>query len=571
MSSDDITAEEVMAAGGLVRTADGRAVTTPSNLVANRIFIKKNTPYSFADRPFMQAIFDDPHNQIGLKTARQVSKSTTLAADAIINCEARAPYTSLIVTPSQDQTRKFSHDRLGPTIETSPAVRAQVTADELKNVQEKEFISGSKIYMSYAKDNPDRARGITSDEIKIDEVQDVVLSLVEPVLRESMFTSRFQRMWWSGTPKSMSNGIEQRVWRQSDQREWMVRCWRCSNGSGLPFHQKLTMDNIGKRGPVCKRCGNLVNTLDGQWVITSTRTEQGKEPKIHGYHLPQIIFPTRDVEVAPGVKGFLNWGQFLEDIESQETTDAIIMNEKFGESADSEDRPVKEDELMAMCDPALAMGATYNDAWIGSRMFAGIDWGQNKSATVLVIGQFEPDNPELFRYVFMRKFKGVDADPKTVIPQILRLMRDFRVYRCHADYGSGFGMNSQIADGTPEGFLSKNYWSASIRGKGIKYNVDIDAYVLNRSLHITRFFQAIKRGQMKCAFRWEDFREFARDVMHVFREERKNGDMFYDHKPDEPDDAMHAMIYAWLIASFYKYGHGDIQRVTGSEHDPLRT
>lgn len=547
----------------------GRAMTTPANLVANRIYIKKNTRYSFIDRPFMAAIFDDKHNQIGLKTARQVSKSTTLAADSIIRSEALSPYTTLIVTPSQDQTRKFSHDRLGPTIETSPAVRAQVTSEQLSSVLEKEFILGSKVYLSYAKDNPDRARGITADDLKMDEVQDIVLSLVEPVLRESMFTSRHQRVWWSGTPKSMSNGIEQRVWRQSDQREWMVRC---HHHGPLPFHQKLTMENVGKHGVVCKRCGRSLDTLDGQWVITSTRTEKGTTPTIHGYHLPQIIFPTRDRELAPGITGFLNWPQFLEDINNPETDEATILNEKFGESADSEDRPIKEDELKAMCNASEAMPTNYCSWMQRMHTFAGVDWGYGlKSATVLVIGQFDPDNPKIFRYVFARKFMGPDADPKICIPQILRLCADFRVKAMHADFGAGFGMNSLIREARGDEFLTTNYWSGTVRGKSVYYNADMDAYVLNRSMHITRFFSAIKRGTMACTFAWEHFRPFARELMNVFRETRKNGDMFYDHKPDEPDDSMHAMIYCWLIASFHRYNFEGVQRVSGPTHDPRRS
>lgn len=557
--------------GGMYRDEEGRVHTTPSNLVANRINIKKNVPYSFIDRPFMMQIFDDPHPQIGLKTARQVSKSTTLAADSIVRSEALSPYTTLIVTPSQDQTRKFSHDRLGPTIESSPAVRAQVTSEQLSNVLEKEFIAGSKIYMSYAKDNPDRARGITADDIKLDEVQDMILSLVEPVLTESMFTSRHQRIWWSGTPKSMSNGIEQRVWRQSDQREWMVRCWHCTNAQGLPFHQKLTMANIGRQGPICKKCGRDLNTLDGQWVITSTLTEQGKKPTIHGYHLPQIIFPTRERELAPGVFGFLNWQKFLEDIEKPDADEATVLNEKFGESADSEDRPVKEEELIAMCDPSLRMAYDHREWMVRNRLFAGIDWGHGKSATVLTIGQFDADRPEVFNYVFMKKYEGRDTDPKICIPDMLHIMHRFRVHRCHADYGGGFGLNPQIQDALGEEFLTKNYWSDSVRSKSVKFNEDIQAYVLSRTVHITRFFRAIKSKQMACKFAWEEFRPFARDIQHVFREERKNGDMYYDHKPEEPDDAMHAMIYAWLIASFYKYNHQGIEVVRGQEHDPFRT
>lgn len=550
---------------GLARRADGQFVTTPANLVANRIQIKPGVPYSFDDRPFMKAVFDDPYPRIGLKTARQISKSTFLASDAIINCEGFAPYAVLVLTPSQDQSRKFSYDRLGPTIEYSPSVKAQMDPRGLDNVFEKSFKSGSKIYISYAKENADRVRGITADQIDYDEIQDMNLRAVEAVTKESLFTSRWKRRRYSGTPKSFSNGIEQLIWKQSDQREWMVRC----RHHAPVYHQKLTLKNVGKSGPACDRCGRALNTLDGLWVATSTVTSQGKEPRIHGYHLPQIIFPTTGVEVSPGRMGFLDWDEFLSDLQTQD--EATILNEKFGESADSEERPVKEDELRAMCDETREHPVAYADWMINEPTFAGVDWGYGiKSATVLTIGQFDPANPKEFRYVFMKRYFKKDADPNSCIPDILSLMAQFRVMRCHADFGSGLGLNSQIEDARGEDFITTNYWSSSIGGKKIKFDLDLNRYVLNRSVHITRFFQAIKRRQLKCAFRWADFRPFAQDIMHVFREERRNGDPYYDHKPDEPDDSMHAMIYCWLIASFTKFQNNGVEYVRG-EHDPYRS
>lgn len=547
------------------RDDQARVHTTPANMVVNRIHVKSGVPYSFADRPFMAQIFDDPWPNIGLKLGRQTSKSTTLAADSLIRCEALAPYTTLIMTPSQDQTRKFSHDRLGPTIETSPAVRAQISTN-LDNVYEKEFYNGSKIYLSYAKDNADRARGITADDLKLDEVQDMVLGLVEPVLTESMFTSPYQRNWRSGTPKSMSNGLEQRVWRQSDQREWMVRCHH-----HVPvYHQRLTLKNVGERGPICDRCGHSLDTLDGLWVATCERTEQGQVPQIHGYHIPQIIFPTRDVQVAPGRFGFLNWDQFLINLRNPENDESTILNEKFGESADNEERPIREDELQVLCQPSTSMAQEYRPAMIGAHTFAGIDWGQGKSATVLAIGQFAPGDGKTFDFIFFRKYAGANTDPRICVPDIVKWLRVFRVARTHCDWGSGFGLNTQIVDAMGQDVVTANYWSSSVTGKGVRFNVDINAYVLNRNVHIARFFTALKKRQMRMLMTWDEFKPLARDVLNVFRESRKNGDAYFDHKPSEPDDAMHAMIYAWLIASFARYGEEGIERVRGTEHDPSR-
>jgi hypothetical protein len=497
-------------------------------------------------------------------TARQISKSTFLAADALASCEALSPYTVMVLTPSQDQTRKFSYDRLGPTIASSPAVRSMMSAESLDNVFEKSFVNGSKIYLSYAKENADRVRGISADQIDYDEIQDMHLKAVEAVTRESLFTSRYKRRRYGGTPKSFSNGIEQRVWRQSDRREWMVRC----RAHTPIYHQKLTTRNVGVSGPVCDRCGRPLFTLDGIWVSTSSLTPDGKVPRIHGYHIPQIIFPTTDVEVAPGIRGFLDWGAFKDEIEDPNTDEATKLNEKWGESADSEERPVKEDELRGACVDERSMPQSWQEWMKGEYLFAGLDWGTGlQSATVLTIGQFDPRDPKIFRYVYAKRYFGRDADPKICIPDILRKLQDFRVFRAHADFGSGLGLNSQIEEARGEDFLTTNYWSSSIGGKRVIYDPDLRRYVLNRSLHITRFFQGLKKRSLRVAFGWPDFRVFAEDILHVFREERKNGDPYYDHKPEEPDDAMHAMIYTWLIASFHRYRNEGVE-VARTTHDP---
>ena len=550
-------------------TEDGVVQTTPANLVANRIFIRKNTPYGFDDRPFMVDIFDDPHRYVLMKTARQVSKSTWEAARILTNTEAYAPYSVLYLSPSFAQTSKFSHDRLGPTIKESPHLHVRMDKDCLDNVLEKEFVDGSLIYLSYAKDNADRVRGITVDEILYDEIQDMQLGPIETVTRESLFTSRHKKRAYSGTPKSLSNGIEQ-LWRKSDQREWMVRCRK--HGS-RPHHQKLTLKNIGTKGVICEKCGGPLNTLDGLWVRTSTRTEEGRDPHVHGYHIPQIIFPTTTSPLGNGKFGFLDWGEFLLDIQNGD--EATVLNEKFGESADSAEKPITEDQLRALCVASKTMPMAADDSMTGEYLFAGVDWGAGiKSSTALVIGQFDPKNPKKFKFVFMRRYHKGDANPEYCVPEILRICQLFRVKRLHADWGSGLGINSRIEALMGEDYLTTNYWSSSIGGKNVAFDSNLSRFVINRSVTMTRFFEAMKRGGMEVAFSWDEYKPFSRDITAVFREERKNGDPYYDHNPEEMDDFCHAMIYCWLVSSWMKYSENFVdtaRKSPGSLHNPSLT
>jgi hypothetical protein len=437
----------------------------------------------------------------------------------------------------------------------------------VNNVLEKSFVNGSRYYLKYGRENADSSRGISCDETHYDEVQDMNLGPVEAVTKECMFTSPHKRSLYSGTPKSLSNGIEQRLWRKSDQREWMVRC----HHHGNVYYQKLGMDNVGLTGPICDKCGNGLNTLDGMWVRTLTRTEDGKDPYYHGYHIPQILFPTSTTDLPNGKKGMLDWEEFLLDIENND--DSTVMNEKFGESSDSADRPITEAEVMRVCNPTEPMPDNYKNWMIGEYTFAGIDWGWGiKSATALTIGQFKPGNPKVFQVLHCKKYFGKEADPSHCIPDILRTMDRFRVLRCHTDFGSGLGMNSQIKDAKGDDYLTTNYWSSSIKGKKLAYDKDLDRFVVNKSVTLSRFFLAMKKEAIKVAFKWEDFKPFAVDILHEFREQRKNGDPYYDHKDGEPDDFLHSICYCWQIASWLKYSSNfiDRARAQGQLHDPGR-
>jgi hypothetical protein len=559
-------------AGGMWVDKDGVTWTTPSNMIANRIYIKRDTPYSFIDRPCMKTVFDDDHRFILMKTARQVSKSTTLAGRLMLNTEVLAPYAALFLSPSYDQTSKFSHQRLGPTIMQSPHLKARMSREMLNNVLEKEFIDGSRIYLSYAKSDADRARGISVDEIDFDEVQDMHLSAIEPVVQESLFTSVHKKRFYSGTPKSFSNGIEG-LWRNSDQREWMVACRHHSPA----YHQKLTIKNIGNEGPVCVKCGNLLNTLDGLWVQTVTVLPDGKKPETHGYHLPQIIFPTNKVVLGKkpngkDIKGFLDWDDLLLRLSNPNAEIATIQNEIFGESADSASKPISEEKLRSLCHKDRPMPTEY-PAWAqGTYTFAGVDWGMGLgSSTVLSIGQFDPRDPSKFRIIFCKRWDGGDADPEICVPLILQYCRWFRVKRLHADWGGGAGINSRIMDELGPEFITTNYWSTNMSAKMANYDDRHNRFVLNRSMTITKFFQALRRDSIQIAFRWEDYREFSVDILNVFREERKNEDYYYDHPPGTQDDAMHSHIYCWLVACWHRINENFVEdaRITGSTHNPL--
>lgn len=143
--------------------------------LAQGLFYVDGQPLSLADYPMFKAIYDGRYARILLKTGRQVTKSTTLAAFMIAEAIATVPFKSYYVSPSQEQTRKFSHTRVAKILAYSPEVRkALVGPESIDNVYLRMLKNGSELAFTYALDDPDRARGYSADRCCFDAETEVL-------------------------------------------------------------------------------------------------------------------------------------------------------------------------------------------------------------------------------------------------------------------------------------------------------------------------------------------------------------------------------------------------------------
>lgn len=81
---------------------------------------------------------------------------------------------SLYVSPTNQQSKVFSQDRLKEPIETSPFLKSWTTTKLSDNVFLKKFINRSQITLRYAYMNADRCRGIPSDIVCFDSAAQVL-------------------------------------------------------------------------------------------------------------------------------------------------------------------------------------------------------------------------------------------------------------------------------------------------------------------------------------------------------------------------------------------------------------
>lgn len=97
-----------------------------------------------------------------LKSGRQVTKSTTMAARIILLSNAIGHFSILVVTPLYEQVRRFSTNYVRPFIEQSPVRHLWIGTNTENSVLQRSFRNYSKMYFSFAFLDADRIRGISA-------------------------------------------------------------------------------------------------------------------------------------------------------------------------------------------------------------------------------------------------------------------------------------------------------------------------------------------------------------------------------------------------------------------------
>lgn len=491
--------------------------------------------FDFTGREYLRAIYDAPYNHKLLKTGRQVEKSTMLANEFITNSCIIPYFKTLYVSPSHDQTRQFSNAKLKPWMEDSPVIQKYFQNSSVsRQVFEKSFANGSIGFLRSAFLSADRTRGISSDCLNIDEIQDILTANI-PVMLETLSHSKFGWKLFSGTPKTLDNPIEL-YWEESSQCEWLVPCERHA-----PLHYNYLDEKcIGKAGPICNKCGHPIDPQKGKWIAFSGNRD------IMGFRISQLMTPWFNSNPE-------KWKEILWKLEHY--SKGMFYNEVLGISYDSASKPVTRTELISCCSSNHPFRNVPDAFTQGTNVFAGIDWGEgsdgsergmkgklkNASYTVLTLGTYI--TPHVFYPFYMKRYHGEEALPSNCVRDIIQTCKVFNVKCIGADWGHGWGVNEQLEQAF--GIARVIKWQYVGMQKERKKFDPIGLKIqLNRTEVMTDFFTHIKR-QRFCFPPWAVMQGFLADVEHIHAEfgmTVAQSMLKYDHRPSEPDDGAHSLI-----------------------------
>ena len=503
--------------------------------------------FSFSERKYLKRIYDTPSRRVILKCGRQVEKSTTVGNTILAYSCILPGFQTLFVSPSQDQTKVFSRDRLKEPMETSDILKQWTTQKLADSISLKKFLNRSQVTLRYAFHNADRVRGIPADMIILDEIQDIQLDHL-PVILECASHSPYKIFKFSGTPKSLDNSIEYYWSEYSTQNEWVVPC----RAHGTPknpssWHWNILGErNIGKTGLICDRCGGPIHPTDPGATWASMNRHPNAEEPYEGFRIPQLMVP------------WIPWNEILD--KWTHYSRAKFYNEVLGLSFDSGTRPLSRQNVIDSCDPAIKMNdpefmAEFRRGLKNHPIYMGVDWGTGEgSFTVMTLGAYVDG---LFTIFYVHRFIGAETEPQEQLRLIKKMIRAWNVRRVGVDYGGGFYQNDELIRTFGNERIYK-YQYLNPRRK-VQWEGELKRWLVNRSEVMSDIFNAIKRRDCFRFPRWEDFENpYSKDMLNIFSEynEQRRVDT-YKHAKGKPDDTFHSIVYCFL-ASMIEHPRRDI-------------
>jgi hypothetical protein len=311
------------------------------HLLLPSMFKIRGQPYSIKDYPQFEPLYakEAPANIVYL-CGRQIAKSTNLSRSEVMDMVQIPNFQILYVAPLQAQSNRYSALYLHEAMSTCQTAQLLQSPDPalgegpvIKSVGHKALVNGAGIQLMYAKTSADRARGITCDRIDYDEIQDQLVDVI-PVVAESITNSDWQLQRFTGTAKTTDSAAEY-YWQMSSQAEWVVRCLGC-NYWNMPTKDGDALNMISVDGPVCAKCGKLLDTHCGELV----HARPDLKNEWFGVHIPQIVVPA--ITKSP-----VKWAKLIQKVSTYPET--LIFNEILGISYDAGARLITMEDVKRQC------------------------------------------------------------------------------------------------------------------------------------------------------------------------------------------------------------------------------
>jgi hypothetical protein len=516
---------------------------------ARGAFTLRGKPLDFSGRPWLPDVYnlevtDFPGGRRWgksiLQFGRQSEKSTSVGYK-LLSMAAMEPFLRcLYVNPSGIQIREFSDERLKLPMEESDFMH-QFLKDRWgrtipQNVNTKWLGNNAKISLRSCFLTADRIRGLAMDLLMVDEFQDILTDNL-PVIEETLFHCERDDgpvSVYAGTPKGFDTPLEFYYTRLSTQAEWLTKCNACNKWNSI------RLENIGKTGLICSKCRGGFDPVNdrAEWVCMGPISAP-----YFGFRLPQPAVIYSYKKTAPHLFD-TKWEDLR--LKLKKYKPQRLMNEVFALPFDGGSKPITRDQLRACCNPDFQgkyEKKIFKTLRLTPRKWVGLDWGSGTTAsTVLTVLRYKGNRLQL---AYWKEFSGFEAEPEFVIQEIVRICKAIGVSRIGADYGFGFGMNSQLRR-VFQGKLAEYQYVGTQK---IPVNWGETKFTAHRTTVMSWLFELIRRELIEFPA-WDIFQEEMLDHFLCISQDdnARMKQIVYNHPPGTKDDFFHSILYAVLIS-----------------------
>lgn len=512
------------------------------SIFAESVYKLDGRPFRLTNRHYLAPIYDGGIENGMIMSGRQVEKSTTNSTHIANHTLLMENFKGLYFAPLTSQVKEFSNERLGKLYEYS---QLDVIKKEFIDKTDSQAVfmktikkTNATIYLKHCYGLGDNIRGITVNGIWGDEIQDIHIDAL-PVIKECQAHaleagSRNRITWYTGTPKTYSNTIQQK-WDQSSQSEWVVKCPHCNT------YQVLGVKNLTPDKFICRKCKMELpkeSIINGLWV------EKARGREFKGFRISQLMVPwitAKDI-----------WGKYTDYSADK------FHNEVLGRSYENASKPFTSLMLGKITANNLTFYRRAEGEFANKRVYMGVDWGTGeKSFTIASI--YSRNNNGKFQLLYVKRYAvGQELEPDYQMQHICSLIQIFKVCFCVVDWGFGFDRYKKLQNIFGPQRVTACYYSFNQRDRK-KYDPKQERWIVNRTQIMQEYVDDVQKeniiwpGGSKNEFMpWLFDHHLCEQA--EYRKSEKTGrseDLMYTHPEGQPDDALHSGVYARLAEEIH--------------------
>lgn len=512
----------------------------------------RNKPLSLMQRPFAFALTGmNAFGETTIRGSRQISKSTTVGADALATSELIGGHSTIYIAPRLENLRTFQNRLRG--LERHARYMEPANSQYRKNLGYKEYRNGSTIDMQYVNETVDNVRSKSCDRLIFDEAQHFDANML-PEIRETQTASELPSSIYAGTSTTLDTFLEAK-YQDSSQGTFMVRDgtgrgWiDCGDGDKM-------LEIIKPRGPTCPKTNRVLDMTDVRLVH---RYRDRYEARNIGIHVPKIIVPDL-------VRDEIEWSKIYNTFKEYSSLGQLkkFLQEVLGIPTEEGVSELTQADLEHMCCLTDSPEKLLQNARQGYYRFmiAGVDWGGSDynpaEKTKLsftfhaILGVTVEGNIDI---VYMARHAGMDYE--RVIQRIAEMNALYGVRYVATDHSAGSLYNLAFRKNPlvkPAGHFVIQYGGNNIRIFSKAQTGDLsNHYVAHKTETLTELILAIKqdRPRIRCYNFGQAF-EHLRDFLcmrRVIEETDSGASKFrYRRHGSKPDDGVHAVNFAFIMA-----------------------